>query len=46
MSKIYETGIAKNVANANLLITYVTQLGTLYQPSNPDIELLVLKTLY
>lgn len=46
MSKIYETGIAKNVANANLLITYVTQLATLYQPSNPDIELEVLKTLY
>ncbi len=46
MSKIHETGIAKNVANANLLITYISQLATLYQPSNPAIELATLKTIY
>lgn len=46
MSKIHETGIAKNVATANLLITYISQLATLYQPSNPDIELATLKTIY
>jgi len=46
MSKVSETGHAKNVANAKLIINYITQLGPLYQPSNTDIELAVLKNLH
>jgi len=46
MSKTYETGHAKNVANANLIISYITQLDTIYKPSNADIELDNLQTIY
>jgi hypothetical protein len=46
MSQISETGHAKNTANAKLVINYITQLGTVYQPSNADIEVPVLKSLY
>jgi|GEM_PF-2455641 len=46
MAIITETGHAKNTANAKLLINYITQLAALYQPSNDDIKLTVLKNLY
>lgn len=46
MTTTYETGHAKNVANANLIISYITQLATIYKPSNPDIDLPNLQTLY
>lgn len=34
-----ETGHAKNIANANLLNTYIAQLGALYNPSNAKLSL-------
>lgn len=41
-----EKGHAKNLANANLINSYITQLGTIYQPSNPEIELTNLLAIY
>ena len=41
-----EKGHAKNLANANLINTYITQLGATYQPSNPEIKLTNLQTIY
>lgn len=46
MSSTSETGHAKNVANAKLFNSYVTDLGTIYKPINPDLELKELQTLY
>lgn len=46
MAKLSETGHAKNTANAKLLINYIAQLGTQYNPSNADIQLPVLKSLH
>lgn len=37
MSKTYETGHAKNVANFETLITYLTSFGSIYNPSNASI---------
>jgi len=39
MSKTYETGHAKNVANFEMLITYLTSFGSIYNPSNASINL-------
>lgn len=39
MSKTYETGHAKNVANFETLITYLTSYGGVYNPSNANIAL-------
>ncbi|GGE41494.1 hypothetical protein EV200_101643 [Pedobacter psychrotolerans] len=39
MSKTYETGHAKNVANFETLITYLTSYGATYNPSNDNINL-------
>jgi len=41
-----EKGHAKNLANANLINSYITQLGTTYQPSNPEIKLSNLQNIY
>lgn len=41
-----EKGHAKNIANANLLNTYIAQLGTLYNPSNPKLQLSNLQNIY
>lgn len=41
-----EKGHAKNIANANLLNTYIAQLGTLYNPSNPKLQLTNLQNIY
>jgi hypothetical protein len=46
MTSKTETGHAKNIANAGLLNTYIIQLGTLYKPSNPDLELDKLQAFY
>lgn len=46
MSTNYETGHAKNVANANLFNSYAADLGSIYKPSNPALELAKLQTLY
>lgn len=39
MSKTYETGHAKNVANFETLVAYVNGYGSVYNPSNPFIQL-------
>ncbi|MPS74114.1 MAG: hypothetical protein E2590_13345 [Chryseobacterium sp.] len=41
-----ETRHAKNITNAGLLNTYIIQLGTLYKPSNPNLELDKLQAFY
>lgn len=46
MKSTSETGHAKNIANLNLLITNITALGTLYNPSNSKIKLANLQNLY
>ena len=46
MASTSEKGHAKNIANANLLNTYIAQLENIYKPSNPDLELDKLKALY
>lgn len=39
MSKINDTGHAKNVANFETLIAYLTGYGAVYNPSNANIQL-------
>ncbi|MFW0714884.1 hypothetical protein [Pedobacter sp. N23S346] len=39
MSKTFETGHAKNVANFETLVTYLTNYGAVYNPSNANIQL-------
>jgi|GEM_PF-2281159 len=39
MSKTYDTGHAKNVANFETLIAYLTGYGAVYKPSNANIQL-------
>ena len=39
MSKTNDTGHAKNVANFETLIAYLTGYGTAYNPSNANIQL-------
>lgn len=39
MSAVYETGHAKNVANFQTIITYVTAYGASYNPSKASIQL-------
>jgi len=46
MSSNSEKGHAKNVANFKLLTTYITGLGAAYNPSNPEIEITQLESLY
>jgi hypothetical protein len=46
MASTSEKGHAKNIANANLLNTYIAELQSIYKPSNPDIQLAALQTLY
>ncbi len=46
MASTSEKGHAKNVANANLLNTYVIELGAVYNPSNPKLLLTNLQTIY
>lgn len=41
-----EKGHAKNLANANLINSYITLLGAAYQPSNSEIKLANLQTIY
>lgn len=44
MASTSETGHARIVANANLLNTYIAQLGATYNPSNPQITLTALQS--
>lgn len=46
MASTSEKGHAKNIANANLLNTFIMQLGSSYNPSNPQLTLANLQTLY
>lgn len=46
MASTSETGHAKNIANANLVNTYITQLGVIYNPSNPNLLLANLQAIY
>ena len=46
MASTSEKGHAKNIANANLLNTYIVQLGVIYNPSNPKLLLTNLQTIY
>ena len=46
MPPISEKGHAKNIANANLLNTYIAQLSALYNPSNPKLQLSNLQNIY
>ena len=46
MASTSEKGHARNIANANLLNTYIAQLGTLYNPSNPKLLLSNLQNIY
>ena len=39
MSKTNETGHAKNIANFETLLSYVTGYGAVYNPSNANIQL-------
>lgn len=45
MTSTSETGHAKNVANFNDLISFVTGYGTAYNPSKASIKLTALQTL-
>ena len=42
MASNTETGNAKNVANFSLVVAYVKEMGTDYNPANPDIKLTAL----
>lgn len=46
MASTSETGHAKNIANANLLNTFIIQLGVIYNPSNPNLLLSNLQSIY
>lgn len=46
MASTSEKGHAKNIANANLLNTYIIELGTVYNPSNPKLLLANLQSIY
>ena len=46
MASTSEKGHAKNIANANLLNTFIIELGTVYNPSNPKLLLANLQTIY
>ena len=46
MASTSEIGHAKNIANANLLNTYISDLGAVYNPSNPKLLLANLQTIY
>lgn len=46
MASTSETGHAKNVANLDDLISFVTGYGTTYNPSKSIIKLTTLQTLY
>ncbi|WP_293874441.1 hypothetical protein [Flavobacterium sp.] len=46
MASTSEKGHAKNIANANLLNTFIIQLGVVYNPSNPKLNLANLQTIY
>ncbi len=46
MASTSEKGHAKNIANANLLNTYILQLGAIYNPSNPKLLLSNLQNSY
>lgn len=46
MASTSEKGHAKNIANANLLNTYVVQLASMYNPSNPNLLLPNLQNIY
>lgn len=46
MASTSEKGHAKNIANLKLLITNILGLGTRYNPSNPNIAIEVLQTIY
>ncbi|GAA4148772.1 hypothetical protein GCM10022217_00080 [Chryseobacterium ginsenosidimutans] len=41
-----ENGHAKNIANANLLCSHITDLGAKYNPSNPKLLLTNLQSIY
>ena len=46
MASSSEKGHAKNIANAQLLCTHISQLGATYNPSNPQLSLANLLALY
>lgn len=46
MASTSEKGHAKNVANANLLNTFIIELGATYNPSNPKLLLANLQPIY
>lgn len=46
MASTSEKGHAKNIANANLLNTYIVQLVAIYNPSNSKLLLTNLQNIY
>ena len=46
MASTTEKGHAKNIANLNLLNTNIIALGSIYNPSNPNLKVANLQTLY
>ncbi len=46
MASTSEKGHAKNVANAKLLNTYINDLSTIYNPSNPNLKLTNLQNIH
>lgn len=46
MASTSEVGHAKNIANANQLIAYITEISDDYNPTNPKIQLTNLQALY
>lgn len=46
MASTSEVGHAKNIANLNVLNSYIAALGTIYNPSNPKLQLVNLQNLY
>lgn len=46
MSSNSEVGHAKNIANLHLLNTHITDLGPIYNPSNPDLLLTKMQSIY
>ena len=46
MASSSEKGHAKNVANAKLLNTHIAELSAVYNPSNPNLKLTNLHTIY
>jgi len=46
MASTSETGFAKTIANLDLLNNYIIELGPVYKPANPKINLVNLRAIY